>query len=120
MRLHERNFGIFSPATSFGNSRRTGRGLFCCARRKASRTVEGIVAGRRSARYLRQRRHGRDDIYVLEALRPRSSIPFWQVIMTIGIAPSNAKAAPVVRFSALVEELQGDAGPTSNRPSWPP
>jgi hypothetical protein len=28
--------------------------------------------------------------------RLRLRIPFWPVIMTIGIAPSNAKAAPVV------------------------
>jgi hypothetical protein len=27
-------------------------------------------------------------------------IPFWPVIITIGMAPSSAKAAPVVRFSA--------------------
>src|SRR5713226_9261664 len=30
----------------------------------------------------------------------RLRMPFWPVIMTMGIAPSRAKAAPVVRLSA--------------------
>ena len=30
----------------------------------------------------------------------RLKIPFWPVIITMGMAPSSAKAAPVVKFSA--------------------
>ena len=47
----------------------------------------------------------------------RLKMPFWPVIMTIGIAPSNAKAAPVVRLSApWTKRCKADAGPTSQPP----
>jgi hypothetical protein len=68
------------------------------------RKTKGFTHGRRDCRwadnlprYFRQRRYGR------------------------GIAPSNAKAAPVVKFSALDQALQGRRrADQSTALAWPP
>src|ERR1700731_4342688 len=86
---------------SSGSSRCTGPNRSCCASRNASRTIEGMVAALTICR----------PILVSGAMVETMSttwnsaclwlkIPFWPVIITIGMAPSSAKAAPVVRFNA--------------------
>src|SRR3984893_13968213 len=84
---------------SSGSSRCTGPNRSCCASRNASRTIEGMVAALTICRA----------ILVSGAMVETMSttwnsaclwlkIPFWPVIITIGMAPSSAKAAPVAAF----------------------
>ncbi len=86
---------------SSGSSRWTGPGRSSSATRNASRTSVGIIAGETIWR----------DSLVSGLIDDTTSttwnracrddrMPFWPVIMIIGIAPSSAYAAPVEKFSA--------------------
>ena len=83
--------GASALAMSSGNSRCTGPGRSCCATRNASRTIVGIVAVLAIWCAILVKGAIVETIsttWKRACLRVR--IPFWPVIMIIGIAPSCA------------------------------